>query len=159
MKRNIVLLIVLMFTSLLIQAPAQDDKKVLKSKNEQIKLSEDLKLILTEEMIAIQDGMIRIIPALISGNWSKISGISNEIKESFILEKKLTNKQKEELRRALPAGFLKLDRKFHNTAGKLAQAASSHDRELTNFYYYKLLESCSSCHSIYATDRFPELKN
>jgi hypothetical protein len=122
-------------------------------------LSPDLKVILNQEMNAIEQGMMNIIPAISAGNWEKITKIAKKIKASFILKQKLSEKQIEELHHSLPAEFIEMDHSFHSTAGKLAHAAIKHDSELTNFYYYKLHSQCIKCHSKYASERFPSLKN
>jgi hypothetical protein len=123
-----------------------------------IHLSHDLKVILNQEMNEIEQGMIKIIPAISAGNWEKITKIAKKIKNSFILKQKLTEKQIEELHHSLPTEFIEMDHSFHSTAGKLAHAALEHDDELVNFYFYKLHSQCLNCHSKYASERFPKLK-
>ena len=55
-------------------------------------LSPELRGLLSEEMKALQAGMISIIPAYISGNWSEIETTAQKIKSSYILKKSLTEK-------------------------------------------------------------------
>jgi hypothetical protein len=121
-------------------------------------LSHDLKVILNQEMNEIEQGMMKIIPAISAGDWENITKIANKIKNSFILKQKLTEKQIEELHHSLPAEFIEMDHSFHSTAEKLAHAAIQHDGELVNFYFYKLHSQCIKCHSKYASERFPNLK-
>ena len=123
-----------------------------------VHLSHDLKVILNQEMNEIEQGMMKIIPAISAGNWEKITKIAKKIKNSFILKQKLTEKQIEELHHSLPTEFIEMDHSFHSTAGKLAHAALEHDGELVNFYFYKLHSQCLNCHSKYASERFPKLK-
>ena len=123
-----------------------------------VHLSHDLKVILNQEMNEIEQGMMKIIPAISAGNWEHITKIAKKIKNSFILKQKLTEKQIEELHHSLPAEFIEMDHSFHSTAGKLAHAALEHDGELVNFYFYKLHSQCINCHSKYASERFPKLK-
>ena len=123
-----------------------------------VHLSHDLKVILNQEMNEIEQGMMKIIPAISSGNWENITKIAKKIKNSFILKQKLTEKQIEELHHSLPAEFIEIDHSFHSTAEKLAHAAFQHDGELVNFYFYKLHSQCIKCHSKYASERFPNLK-
>ena len=123
-----------------------------------VHLSNDLKVILNQEMNEIEQGMMKIIPAISAGNWENITKIAKKIKNSFILKQKLTEKQIEELHHSLPAEFIEMDHSFHSTAGKLAHAALEHDGELVNFYFYKLHSQCINCHSKYASERFPKLK-
>ena len=124
----------------------------------ELHLSHDLRMLLNQEMIEIESGMTKILTAISSGNWEMITNIAKKIKKSFILKQKITLQQKEELHRTLPNEFIAMDRSFHSTAGKLAHAALDHDGELVNFYYYKLHEKCTKCHSKYATKRFPNFK-
>ena len=121
-------------------------------------LSHDLKVILNQEMNEIEQGMMKIIPAISAGDWEHITKIAKKIKNSFILKQKLTEKQIEELHHSLPAEFLEMDHSFHSTAEKLEHAAFQHDGELVNFYFYKLHSQCIKCHSKYASERFPNLK-
>lgn len=120
-----------------------------------IHLSKDLKKVLNEEMAALQKGMTELVPALASGDWEGMEKIAVRMEESYILKRKLTKEQVEELHGALPQGFKELDHEFHSTAGRLAHAAAGHDGELVSFYFYKLNESCVKCHSTYAGTRFP----
>ena len=128
-------------------------------KHSKIHLSHDLKVILNQEMTEIEGGMMKIIPAISAGKWEAIANIATKIKSSFIMKQKLTQKQLEELHSSLTTEFIEMDRNFHSTAGKLAHAAHQHDSELVNFYFYKLHSQCIKCHSKYASERFPNLKN
>ncbi len=121
-------------------------------------LSQDLKVILLQEMHKIEQGMMEIIPAISAGNWSKITEISQNIKKSFILKQKLTGEQLKKLHNSLPDDFIEKDQYFHKTAGKLANASTRHDAELVNFYFYKLHSQCVKCHSKYALGRFGNLR-
>ena len=154
--------IVLATCSLLSISQASDDKHHKNhaiEKRSKIDLSHDLKVILNQEMTAIEGGMMKIIPAISAGKWETIADIATNIKKSFILKQKLTEKQIEELHGSLTTEFIEMDRDFHSTAGKLAHAAHQFDGELVNFYFYKLHSQCIKCHSKYASERFPNLKN
>jgi len=120
-----------------------------------IHLPEDLRKALRKEMLAVQDGMIKLVPAIAGGDWATVSRTADNIKKTYIMKQKLTQAQLKELHSALPAGFKRLDHRFHETAGRLALAAERKDAELAVFYFYKLNESCVTCHSTYATQRFP----
>ena len=124
----------------------------------ELQISNDLKVVLNQEMNGIEEGMMEIIPAIAAGNWEIIANIAKKIKDSFILKQKLTQEQIEELHHSLPAEFIEMDHDFHSTAGKLAHAAHQHDGELVNFYFYKLHSQCTKCHSKYASERFSDLK-
>jgi hypothetical protein len=121
-------------------------------------LSPGLRLLLAEEMVALQAGMQSLIPAIISGDWEKIAGLGEKIGDSFILAQKLTPSQADELHRSLPLAFLELDQEFHLYAGMLAHAANNRNPELVSFYFYRMNDSCLSCHRKFATHRFPKLK-
>ncbi|MCF6288045.1 MAG: hypothetical protein L3J53_02270 [Proteobacteria bacterium] len=120
-------------------------------------LSHDLRNLLSEEMKAIQSGMMSIIPAYISGNWSEIETIAEKIKNSYILKKSLTENQVKELHSKLPHGFIEKDQRFHYLAGMLAHAAKNKKPELINFYFAEMNESCVNCHSAFAIHKFPAL--
>ncbi|ODU01484.1 MAG: hypothetical protein ABS89_07320 [Thiobacillus sp. SCN 63-1177] len=96
------------------------------------KLTPRLKQMLSEEMLSVKQSAKMILDGL-----------------------SLTEQDKKDLMKAASPEFLKLDGEFHQTAGKLAQAAQHKDYELQRFYYSRLVESCQSCHSQHATDRFP----
>jgi hypothetical protein len=118
-------------------------------------LSPELRELLKNEMLALQKGMMSIIPAYVAGNWSEIEKIAQKMKSSYILKKSLTDKQVEELHTSLPASFIKLDQHFHYLSGMLNRAAKNKKSELVGFYFSKLSESCVSCHAQYAVHKFP----
>jgi hypothetical protein len=119
-------------------------------------LSPELRELLKKEMNALQKGIISIIPAYISGDWKEIEDISLKMKNSYILKQNITEKQMKELHSSLPNEFIKKDKEFHYLAGMLNHAAKNKKIELISFYFAKLGESCVSCHSQYATHRFPK---
>ena len=122
-----------------------------------IHLSADLRNLLGEEMVAIENGMKNLVPAISSGEWEKVASIAQNISNSFIMKQKLTTAQKDELHRALPSHFVEMDQDFHNSAGMLAHAAGMKNADVVNFYFFKLNSACVACHTKYATERFPGL--
>ncbi len=153
---------ILFFAAILICIPqlvlAGDSAHPLKTGAEHgIQISPDLKKLLNQEMAAIQQGMMALIPALSAGNWEEAATIGQNIKASFIMKQKLTKAQKEELHRVLPAAFIEMDQAFHKSAGMLAHAAEKRNADVANFYFFKLNEACVSCHAKFATERFPGL--
>ncbi len=122
-------------------------------------LSPELRALLQQEMTAIESAMQSIISAYVSGDLDKIEGIARQMENSFILKQKITESQKQELHEKLPQDFIEKDKQSHRYAGMLEMVSSDREVELVGFYYTKLLESCVSCHSDYATHRFPGLKN
>jgi hypothetical protein len=123
--------------------------------NRPIQLSPALLDLLKSEMREIAGGVQMIAVSLATADWKTVQETSTKIKASYIMEKRLTPAQAEELEKALPEHFKQLDAEFHHRAEKLAAAASAHDSELATFHYSRLVESCTQCHSAYATKRFP----
>ncbi len=121
-------------------------------------LSPALRSLLSQEMLAIQSGMMSIIPAYAAGDWHSIEETANRIEKSYILDQKLTKQQIKELETGLPPEFIKLDERFHYLAGMLAHAAQSGKPELINFYFSEMNASCAACHAEFATHKFPALK-
>lgn len=121
-------------------------------------LSPELRGLLSQEMTALQKGMMSLIPELASGNWSEIEKIAKKIKGSYILKQKLTKEQAKELHSKLPPAFIELDKSFHKDAGMLMHVAEKKNAELANFYFSKMNNTCVNCHSKFATHRFPALK-
>ena len=163
MIKNIFCLAMVVLASYFFIGPAQATEanphgKHMVENHSEFHLSHDLKVVLNQEMNGIQEGMMKIIPAIAAGDWETIAAIAKNINDSFILKQKLTKQQIEELHHTLPAGFIEIDQKFHSTANKLAHSAHQQDAELVNFYFYKLHNQCTQCHSKYAAERFPSLK-
>jgi len=121
-------------------------------------LSLDLRALLSKEMQALQDGMMSIIPAYVSGNWDEIQTTAEKMKNSYILKQSLTESQVQELHSVLPHAFIEKDQRFHYLAGMLAHAAKNKKPELINFYFSEMHESCAGCHAMFATHKFPGLK-
>jgi hypothetical protein len=120
-------------------------------------LSHELRDLLSQEMRALEGGMMSIIPAYISGNWDEIATIAGKIQNSYILKQELTEDQIKELKSVLPSEFIAKDQSFHYLAGMLEHAAKNKKPELINFYFAEMSESCVSCHTAFATHKFPAL--
>jgi hypothetical protein len=120
-------------------------------------LSDDLRDLLSQEMQALEGGMISIIPAYNSGSWSEIATTAEKMNKSYIMKQKLTEPQIKELHARLPHSFIEKDQRFHYLAGMLEHAAKNKKAELINFYFSEMNESCVSCHTKFATHRFPKL--
>lgn len=123
--------------------------------NHEINLSPGLFNLLRAEMREIAGGVQGLALSIATGDWKSIQATSMNINASYIMDKKLTPAQAGELGKALPTQFKKLDADFHQRAKKLEAAAAAHDSELTAFHYSRLLETCASCHSAFASKRFP----
>jgi hypothetical protein len=117
-----------------------------------------LQNLLREEMRAVLPAMNKIVTALPIGDWQTVATTAAAIHNSFIMQQKLTAKDRELLQQNLPDDFIHLDQTFHRQANKLQQAAERHDAELSVFYVSKMLNSCMDCHQRFAPQRFPNLK-
>lgn len=120
-------------------------------------LPPELRTLFKLEMAGLQGAMLELFPAVISGDWEGIARIAVKIRGGFVLAQQLTPAQREELLRALPAGFLERDAEFHQLATGLEHAAHRKQADVVTFYVNKLTEGCVGCHSRYATERFPAL--
>ena len=120
-----------------------------------VALSPDLLSLLRTEMREITGGVQDVVLSLATADWKQIQEISEKIRASYIMEKKLTPTQAGELERALPEQFKQLDAEFHQRAERLGAAAAAHDAELVVFHYSRLVESCVRCHAAFAGQRFP----
>jgi hypothetical protein len=123
-----------------------------------LQLDADIHLLLKQEMQAIQQGMMSLVPAIASGDWNKVAQIGSDIEGSYLLKQKLTKAQLHALHSSLPAEFIKQDQAFHHSAGMLAHAAEMGNADIVNFYFYKLNTACIECHTEFAQPRFPLLK-
>jgi len=123
--------------------------------HQNVQLSPDLLNLLRAEMLEIAGGVQSIALSLATADWESIQETSTRIRDSYIMEKKLTPAQAKELEKKLPGHFKQLDAEFHQRADRLGVAATTHDLEIVAFRYSRLLESCALCHSTYARSRFP----
>jgi hypothetical protein len=121
-------------------------------------LSSGLKNLLSQEMIAVDKSMKNIFHHMISANFEELSKEAIGIQNSFILKKKLTKEQKIELHSNVSNEFITLDKQFHVTAGKLANAAEFEDIKEINKYFTQMTNSCIQCHSTFATYKFSNFK-
>jgi hypothetical protein len=121
------------------------------------KLTPRLKELLQKEMVEMLESATAITTALVTGDHDSVADNASRIFNGFIMKRSLTEKDKADLKRAVPPAFLQLDAAFHRTAEKLIAAAKSKDSQLEAFYFSKMLEMCMSCHTRYAFDRFPQL--
>ena len=122
-----------------------------------VNLSPKLRNLLSQEMRYLQKGMIEMYPMYISGDWTKIIPIAKKIENSYILKQNLTKEQMHELHSKLSNEFIELDQYFHYLAGMLGHAAKMEKPELVGFYFGKMNETCLSCHTKFATHKFPAL--
>ena len=119
------------------------------------KLTPKLQGLLQREMVSILDASHHILDALIMGDNATVADQARAIERSFIMEQSMTDEDRQDLVSVLPAEFVDLDRLFHETAANLAAAAESNDLTRAHASFDKMIETCSSCHGKFATDRFP----
>lgn len=119
-----------------------------------VPMSPGVQTLFRQEMVELLAATQRIAAALPLANWKEIAATSAAIRHSYVLEKKLTREQQDELAR-LPGEFQALDEAFHSRAAKLEHAASEQDAESVAFQFSRLLEACTTCHTQFAKTRFP----
>ena len=134
---------------------AQEDAS--QEKSGALHLSPELRTLLTGEMLAVQSGMMTLVPAIASGDWEMIAKTGMRIHDSYILKQELSAEQLNELHHVLPRDFLEMDQDFHRSAAMLAHAAEQKNADVVGFYFYKLTAACVECHGKYAADVFPRL--
>lgn len=122
-------------------------------------LSPELQQLFSKEMVQLRQGMQEIMDAYVAGKWNNIVPIAKKMENSYVLRQSLSQDQMHELHSKLPQEFLKLDEKFHYYSGMLAHASEKKKVELIGFYFSRMSETCVSCHSLYATNKFPSFKS
>ncbi len=134
-----------------LNAQAGDPAKLARS---DVQMSADLRKLLQEEMLELLTGTQTIAASLPVANWKGITVTSARMRHSYVLERKLTRSQEDELSR-LPDEFKALDEAFHLRAEKLERAAAARDAEAVAFQFSRLLETCTTCHTKFANTKFP----
>ncbi|MDT8403324.1 hypothetical protein [Sulfuriflexus sp.] len=123
--------------------------------NIDLQLSSGVMELLRAEMRELLVGVQSLPAGIATADWEKVAETGAQINASYILARKLTPEQRKELGTSLPAHFKRMDAQFHLEAKKLEAAARNHDAQLSSFHYYRMLESCTACHTAYAPSRFP----
>jgi len=121
-----------------------------------LNMAPDVRQLFQAEMRELLMGTQSIAASLPVGNWESITRSALTMRDSYVLDKKLTTAQRHALDR-LPEHFKALDYAFHVRAEKLADAAKAKDAEVAAFQFSRLLETCVACHSSYATAQFSGL--
>lgn len=120
-------------------------------------MSPELRQLFQAEMRELLAGTRTIAESLPVANWDGIATSAAAMRDSYVLEKKLTKAQEDELAK-LPEQFRIMDQAFHLRAQKLVVAAKARDAEAVSFQLSRLLDTCVSCHSSYATSQFPNFE-
>ncbi|MDT8408968.1 MAG: hypothetical protein RQ741_05160 [Wenzhouxiangellaceae bacterium] len=121
------------------------------------KLTETLDLLLRQEMRSIQAAMGQIHSAIVMGQHDDVANQAQQVHDSFILKQSLTQKDREDLRAAVPDGFLQMDQEFHELAAALAKAGRNKDTGNEYRIFNQMTRNCVECHNTYVSDRFPDL--
>lgn len=120
-----------------------------------LQLSQDLRTLLQTEMREIAGASQAVVMSFVMGDWQSIRRISEQIRASYVMERNISDSQKQELEDKLPDHFKRLDSEFHARAARLGLAAAAEDPEIIAFHYYRMLETCATCHAAFAKSRFP----
>lgn len=123
------------------------------------KLTDKLRNLIRQEMAQMIASTNAIATAIVTGDHGTVADHADKIVAGFIMKRSLTEEDKKDLREAVPPAFLQLDAAFHETAGKLRDAALDRDSERESAYFSQMMGDCVSCHSTYARDRFPGFAN
>ncbi len=140
--------IMLIVSCLLIVLKAEETPKGI------LGLSSETRALLTEEMMHVEEGMKEIFSHMVRGEYESVVKIATDIQESYIFKKRLTDIQRKELKSNLPKEFIALDRSFHESAGKMAEAAEFSEKKEVAAAFYEMSQKCVACHSQFATHRF-----
>lgn len=120
-------------------------------------LPPNIRALLIEEMLGIDEASKKIHSALVQGQHEIVAEQAQKIHDSFIMDQQMTEEDKQILHDTVPEGFLALDQSFHKLSSDLADAARQEDTGAQLEQFSKLTESCVGCHNQYATERFPGL--
>lgn len=121
------------------------------------KLTDKLRQLLQEEMRAVQGAMTSIHSAMVMGQHAAVAENAQQIHDSFILQQSLTKQDREDLMSAVPEGFIKLDKEFHQLAASLAEAGRNKDTQEQQDLFSTMTRNCVECHSKYVSNRFPDV--
>jgi len=114
--------------------------------------------LLLQEMHAIKAASKAILEALVRGRDAVVADKAQAIHDSFILKQEMTKADRKALMAAVPEDFVERDRAFHRLTGRLANAARDGDEARQRALFSDMIEACTGCHSRYAPNRFPGLR-
>jgi hypothetical protein len=120
-------------------------------------LTPKLRELLRNEMLSIEIASHQILSALIAGEDARVAELAQQVHDSFILEQSMTPQDSKDLMAAVPEDFVTRDHAFHELSATLAEAGRSGDRTRQQQEFGRMIEACTACHTLYATDRFPKL--
>jgi len=123
------------------------------------KLTDKLDRLLREEMRSIQSAMGQIHSAIVMGQHNGVAENAQKIHDSFILQQSLTEQDRKDLMSAVPNGFIRLDKEFHQLAASLAEAGRGKKTKEQHKLFSEMTGNCIQCHSKYVSDRFPGVQS
>ena len=124
---------------------------------QELTLSREFQRLLAAEMNAIQNGMTDLVMAIPAGQWDTIVVTARSMNETYIINKKLSGKEKAEFESSLPKGYRDIDTDFKELTSGMIHAAEQRNMEKVSVLFHRLMENCLQCHSQHAKTRFPDL--
>lgn len=118
-------------------------------------LPEPYRELIRSEMKEVESAMGRLLGHLVRAEAREGAEVAHAVHDSFVLAQRMTAEQRRELRSLLPPTFVALDREFHHRAELLAEALEGGDFFAAAAHHAELSRACVTCHSRFATDRFP----
>ena len=147
---NRIMMFLLLITVTGIQAETNPEKAV------GSQLPDGIRSLLIEEMQAINAGMANILTGLVSADYDLVAQQAQAIHDSFIMAQKMTDEQRQVLKKTLPTAFIEKDKAFHQLSAQLAEAARAGNSQQQLQYFQAMQSACVACHQQHATDRFPD---
>ncbi|HLR18127.1 MAG TPA: cytochrome c [Alcanivoracaceae bacterium] len=120
-------------------------------------LPDNVRGLLIQEMLGIQAASQKIQAAIVQGDHDVVATEAQAIHDSFIMEQEMTEEDERALLAVAPEDFLEQDEALHTLSASLAEAGRNKDTDAQLKHLHELLEGCVSCHSDYASARFPGL--
>ena len=117
-----------------------------------------IRILLIQEMQAIDEASKQIHSAIVQGQHDVVARKAQAIHDSFIMEQQMTPADEAALLAAVPKAFLARDEELHELSAKLAQPGRARDTARQIQLFSAMTKDCASCHSAYASARFPGLE-
>lgn len=122
------------------------------------KLPFKVRTLLIEEMHEIEKASQEIHAAIVRGQHEIVAQKAQAIHDSFIMEQQMTEEDEKALLAVVPEDFLVRDQELHQLSASLAEAARKQDTATQLQKFSEMTKGCVECHSVYASARFPGLK-
>ena len=72
---------------------AEERENIHQQNTQDLNLPIEIKQLLTKEMLAVENGMQRLISTIAAGDWQKTAKIGKQIQASYLMKQKLTEEQ------------------------------------------------------------------